>query len=158
MPPRHETRASIASPSHPAHWRLHYFPVGPHERHDGRGPVPEPPERESEAQEGARCEGDQAQADPRSIGEGEEAAKRATLAASSKLGGSAADKMAAPTAARLFAAEQRAAELEEESRELTRKLQKEHEKTAHFKNLCNCLLYTSPSPRDRQKSRMPSSA
>ena len=24
-------------------------------------------------------------------------------------------------------------------------------------NLC-CLLYTSPSPRDRQKSRMPSSA
>ena len=24
--------------------------------------------------------------------------------------------------------------------------------------LCNCLLYTSPSPRDRQKSRMPSSA
>ena len=28
------------------------------------------------------------------------------------------------------------------------------------KNNCNypCLLYTSPSPRDRQKSRMPSSA
>ena len=25
-------------------------------------------------------------------------------------------------------------------------------------NLSNCLLYTSPSPRDRQKSRMPSSA
>ena len=25
-------------------------------------------------------------------------------------------------------------------------------------NNCNCLLYTSPSPRDRQKSRMPSSA
>ena len=25
-------------------------------------------------------------------------------------------------------------------------------------NLPNCLLYTSPSPRDRQKSRMPSSA
>ena len=24
--------------------------------------------------------------------------------------------------------------------------------------LCSCLLYTSPSPRDRQKSRMPSSA
>ena len=24
--------------------------------------------------------------------------------------------------------------------------------------LNNCLLYTSPSPRDRQKSRMPSSA
>ena len=26
------------------------------------------------------------------------------------------------------------------------------------KLLLNCLLYTSPSPRDRQKSRMPSSA
>ena len=25
-------------------------------------------------------------------------------------------------------------------------------------NLDSCLLYTSPSPRDRQKSRMPSSA
>src|SRR5674476_1573372 len=25
-------------------------------------------------------------------------------------------------------------------------------------DLCTCLLYTSPSPRDRQKSRMPSSA
>ena len=31
----------------------------------------------------------------------------------------------------------------------------------HFPNIKNygdCLLYTSPSPRDRQKSRMPSSA
>ena len=27
-----------------------------------------------------------------------------------------------------------------------------------FTNGINCLLYTSPSPRDRQKSRMPSSA
>ena len=27
-----------------------------------------------------------------------------------------------------------------------------------FKVYVNCLLYTSPSPRDRQKSRMPSSA
>ena len=26
------------------------------------------------------------------------------------------------------------------------------------KDIYNCLLYTSPSPRDRQKSRMPSSA
>ena len=25
-------------------------------------------------------------------------------------------------------------------------------------NFISCLLYTSPSPRDRQKSRMPSSA
>ena len=30
---------------------------------------------------------------------------------------------------------------------------------ARFKGDCGaCLLYTSPSPRDRQKSRMPSSA
>ena len=27
-----------------------------------------------------------------------------------------------------------------------------------FLDLYSCLLYTSPSPRDRQKSRMPSSA
>ena len=27
-----------------------------------------------------------------------------------------------------------------------------------YARLLNCLLYTSPSPRDRQKSRMPSSA
>ena len=29
---------------------------------------------------------------------------------------------------------------------------------AHTAELYPCLLYTSPSPRDRQKSRMPSSA
>ena len=29
---------------------------------------------------------------------------------------------------------------------------------ATYRNHLNCLLYTSPSPRDRQKSRMPSSA
>ena len=29
---------------------------------------------------------------------------------------------------------------------------------AEFLRICDCLLYTSPSPRDRQKSRMPSSA
>ena len=28
----------------------------------------------------------------------------------------------------------------------------------YMKRLWGCLLYTSPSPRDRQKSRMPSSA
>ena len=28
----------------------------------------------------------------------------------------------------------------------------------HIQELVACLLYTSPSPRDRQKSRMPSSA
>jgi len=27
-----------------------------------------------------------------------------------------------------------------------------------LRNLCTCLLYTSPSPRDRTRSRMPSSA
>ena len=34
------------------------------------------------------------------------------------------------------------------------RLRKEQE----WQNKCSCLLYTSPSPRDRQKSRMPSSA
>ena len=34
-----------------------------------------------------------------------------------------------------------------------------HGKLAQLmKDFGNCLLYTSPSPRDRQKSRMPSSA
>ena len=35
-----------------------------------------------------------------------------------------------------------------------------YEKTERnlFRKLISCLLYTSPSPRDRQKSRMPSSA
>ena len=27
-----------------------------------------------------------------------------------------------------------------------------------FEKVCNCLLYTSPSPRDKRQSRMPSSA
>ena len=31
-------------------------------------------------------------------------------------------------------------------------------KTSKNGQFCDCLLYTSPSPRDRQKSRMPSSA
>ena len=31
-------------------------------------------------------------------------------------------------------------------------------KTTFIKALCDCLLYTSPSPRDRTRSRMPSSA
>ena len=30
--------------------------------------------------------------------------------------------------------------------------------TRYFEQARTCLLYTSPSPRDRQKSRMPSSA
>ena len=32
------------------------------------------------------------------------------------------------------------------------------ESTQQVSQIMNCLLYTSPSPRDRQKSRMPSSA
>ena len=34
----------------------------------------------------------------------------------------------------------------------------ENEKITKIGQNINCLLYTSPSPRDRQKSRMPSSA
>ena len=43
-------------------------------------------------------------------------------------------------------------------------MNKRHEIVAHYRNnridpaYWGCLLYTSPSPRDRQKSRMPSSA
>ena len=33
-----------------------------------------------------------------------------------------------------------------------------YSKTYRFTDINYCLLYTSPSPRDRQKSRMPSSA
>ena len=32
------------------------------------------------------------------------------------------------------------------------------DKVPHRSPMLSCLLYTSPSPRDRQKSRMPSSA
>ena len=32
------------------------------------------------------------------------------------------------------------------------------QQTPHIKLLNNCLLYTSPSPRDKRQSRMPSSA
>ena len=32
------------------------------------------------------------------------------------------------------------------------------ERIQAFEGLCICLLYTSPSPRDRTRSRMPSSA
>ena len=30
--------------------------------------------------------------------------------------------------------------------------------SGHVKNIISCLLYTSPSPRDKRQSRMPSSA
>ena len=39
-----------------------------------------------------------------------------------------------------------------------RKLYPDHRWFIAFANDQSCLLYTSPSPRDRQKSRMPSSA
>ena len=39
-----------------------------------------------------------------------------------------------------------------------KQLQRMHEHDAWFGEFFACLLYTSPSPRDRQKSRMPSSA
>ena len=32
------------------------------------------------------------------------------------------------------------------------------ERATHLEQLYGCLLYTSPSPRDRTRSRMPSSA
>ena len=35
---------------------------------------------------------------------------------------------------------------------------KQIQKWCHYHQITYCLLYTSPSPRDRQKSRMPSSA
>ena len=38
------------------------------------------------------------------------------------------------------------------------RLLKKHFGQDHHIHLYTCLLYTSPSPRDRQKSRMPSSA
>ena len=34
----------------------------------------------------------------------------------------------------------------------------DHDNRPMLAQFCDCLLYTSPSPRDRQKSRMPSSA
>ena len=34
----------------------------------------------------------------------------------------------------------------------------DHHDPSYLELFCDCLLYTSPSPRDRQKSRMPSSA
>eukprot|EP01017_Pseudomicrothorax_dubius_P015352 TRINITY_DN17725_c0_g1_i2.p1 TRINITY_DN17725_c0_g1~~TRINITY_DN17725_c0_g1_i2.p1 ORF type:complete len:159 (-),score=48.38 TRINITY_DN17725_c0_g1_i2:10-486(-) len=42
--------------------------------------------------------------------------------------------------------------------ETSKKTLDEREKAFAFLDIYYCLLYTSPSPRDRQKSRMPSSA
>ena len=38
------------------------------------------------------------------------------------------------------------------------KYRSQFEYVTHFYMACGCLLYTSPSPRDRSLSRMPSSA
>ena len=43
-------------------------------------------------------------------------------------------------------------------KKLAYEIQKMHEGFYYFIQYEACLLYTSPSPRDRQKSRMPSSA
>ena len=43
-------------------------------------------------------------------------------------------------------------------RQLTRGLSAKELEASGFAPYYICLLYTSPSPRDRQKSRMPSSA
>ena len=41
---------------------------------------------------------------------------------------------------------------------ITVSLDQNSERDFDWENTISCLLYTSPSPRDRQKSRMPSSA
>ena len=46
----------------------------------------------------------------------------------------------------------------ESSRKFIRKLPESKTRTLLENRIESCLLYTSPSPRDRQKSRMPSSA
>ena len=47
--------------------------------------------------------------------------------------------------------------IDDKVREVITKIKLEEAAIAHRQNTV-CLLYTSPSPRDRQKSRMPSSA
>ena len=42
--------------------------------------------------------------------------------------------------------------------EVLDKINKEYVEEVNQSDTMDCLLYTSPSPRDRQKSRMPSSA
>jgi Ca2+-binding EF-hand superfamily protein len=86
----------------------------------------------------------------------EEAAKRATLASSSNRGAAGGGRIqGTPTTARLFAAEQRATELEEEARELTRKLQREHERGLHFKNLCKEYKVKLDEALKSARSRQP---
>ena len=53
-----------------------------------------------------------------------------------------------------------AGEKEDEKEDEKEEKRKKHwwERVFLFSSFSSCLLYTSPSPRDRQKSRMPSSA
>ena len=48
--------------------------------------------------------------------------------------------------------------IENKSKEEYEEIKKMNKNKNYFELVNNCLLYTSPSPRDRQKSRMPSSA
>ena len=57
-----------------------------------------------------------------------------------------------------FDAAMRARGLEAQSARLIELDRARREATTARQELETCLLYTSPSPRDRQKSRMPSSA
>ena len=84
----------------------------------------------------------------------EEAAKRAALASSSTHA-SGARIQGTPTTARLFAAEQRLSELEEEARELTRRLQREHERGLHFKNLCKEYKVKLDEAQKAARSKQP---
>ena len=52
----------------------------------------------------------------------------------------------------------RAAHAAEEAKDAGLEHRLEEKLEAKMHQLLACLLYTSPSPRDRQKSRMPSSA
>ena len=49
-------------------------------------------------------------------------------------------------------------ELDDIAKQLRGKITYSHYGNSEGKTSKTCLLYTSPSPRDRQKSRMPSSA
>ena len=54
--------------------------------------------------------------------------------------------------------QQRAGELGQKDQELMRLREQLREQTARMAQRTACLLYTSPSPRDVEESRMPSSA
>ena len=60
-----------------------------------------------------------------------------------------------------FKSSLKAIKMSESSEQSLGAQEREAYRSEAYQNLCKaigCLLYTSPSPRDRQKSRMPSSA